>query len=108
MDVRRLIRFMTVEVKTVRAGSQHSGHRLSIPQGKGLYAQRPPVLVRSNARAGSDSPTVTRWLNHDTMLLVQREVRHDPGGVDPDYESLTYFELTREQAAAILAGGQGI
>jgi len=28
-------------------------------------------------------------------------------GVDPDYESLTYFELTREQAAAILAGGQG-
>jgi hypothetical protein len=29
-------------------------------------------------------------------------------GVDPDYESLTYFELTRERAAEILAGGQGV
>jgi len=28
-------------------------------------------------------------------------------GVDPDYESLTYFELTRERAAEILAGGPG-
>ena len=29
-------------------------------------------------------------------------------GEDPDYNSLVYFELTRELAAAILAGGQGI
>lgn len=29
-------------------------------------------------------------------------------GADADYESLTYFELTREQAAEILAGGQGV
>ena len=28
-------------------------------------------------------------------------------GVDPDYESLSYFELTQERAAEILAGGQG-
>jgi hypothetical protein len=29
-------------------------------------------------------------------------------GADPDYESLTYFELTRERAAVILAGGPGV
>ena len=28
-------------------------------------------------------------------------------GVDPDYESLSYFELTHERAAEILAEGQG-
>jgi hypothetical protein len=28
-------------------------------------------------------------------------------GIDPDYESLAYFELTREAAATILAEGQG-
>jgi hypothetical protein len=30
----------------------------------------PSIFVRSKARALSDSPTVMRWLNHDTMLLA--------------------------------------
>src|SRR5260370_32020006 len=42
MDMGRLIRFMAVEVKTVRTGSQHSRHTLSIPRREGLV--RPDAL----------------------------------------------------------------
>src|SRR5438132_1408246 len=40
------------------------------PRGMGWYAQRPSILVRLNARAQSDSPTVMRWVNQDPMLLA--------------------------------------
>ncbi len=74
----------------------------------GLYAHRPSILARSNTRAHSDSPTVMRWLNHDTILLASHSSDCFSSCCSRRLDEVTSFGVLQQPRSDLLCGDEAL